>query len=83
MGCAGCVGTYTVNLDFTSIRAVPDHCPACGASGLVAIGEGDVTRFLCRACERCWRFELGWATPVDAETGQALQEPAFSSRLPI
>ena len=43
------------------------ECPACGSDLLEPVVEaqgGDV-HFFCRACDRCWRIELGYIHRVN------------------
>ncbi len=43
-------------------RRVP--CPACGSTSLQRVVAGESSRWLCAACERCWRPEHGRLRPV-------------------
>ena len=56
---------YSAALDLNAELAAPDSCRACGAAGLAATAGSGRTSFLCTACGRCWRVELGRISRVD------------------
>jgi transposase-like protein len=45
-----------------------ERCPACGADEFAAVVDLDEVTFLCQACGRCWRVELGYVSRVDPLT---------------
>jgi len=64
-------------LDLDAEMAAPDSCRACGAAGLVAAADSGRASFLCTACWRCWRVELGrisWVDPHGCTDCQYRQE---------
>jgi hypothetical protein len=49
-------------------RRILDQCPDCRSEHLYTVSDGEYTNFLCRACNKCWHAELGWARRVDPST---------------
>jgi hypothetical protein len=45
-----------------------DACPACGATELHPVYDGELLNFLCSLCLSCWHVELGFIHRIRPET---------------
>jgi hypothetical protein len=45
-----------------------DACPACGATELHPVYDGELMNFFCPLCISCWHVELGFVHRIRPET---------------
>lgn len=53
--------------DWSMLPQPPTRCPACDAWALSIVRADQDVHFTCEECNRCWRFELGYASEIDAD----------------
>ena len=49
-------------------RPLLDACPACGATELHPVYDGELLNYLCPLCISCWHVELGFLHRIRPET---------------